>query len=71
MNWSTSLSWLSSTLKSSPPAAAGGADPADMGTAFGLDASFDGLDARAAPVLDTAAAAPLPWEHRLTRRTGL
>ncbi len=70
MNWSTPLSWLSSTLKSSAPAAGGGADPADMGTAFGLDASFDALDADP-PVAEAVAASPLPWEHRLTRRAGL
>ncbi len=48
-------------------------DRADMGTAFGLDASFpahsEALEADAAtPAAD---AAPKPWEHRLTRRSGL
>ena len=42
-----------------------GSDPADMGTAFGLDASFrDELDARLEPKPLTAA----PW---LSRHTGL
>ena len=53
-----------------PVPAGGGADPADMGTAFGLDASFDALDADP-PVAEAVAASPLPWEHRLTRRAGL
>jgi hypothetical protein len=69
MNWSTGFSWLAA-LKPSLASASGDADPADMGTAFGLDASFDALgpdDAAVAP----AATSPLPWEHRLTRRTGL
>jgi hypothetical protein len=41
-------------------------DYADMGTAFGLDATI---------AADAAAPAPPdavpPWEHRLTRRSGL
>lgn len=49
-------------------------DYADLGTAFGLDASVaSGMAAQ--PAADRAAgatAAPvMPWEHRLTRRTGL
>ncbi len=71
MNWSTPLSWLSSTLKSAASIAPDGSDRADMGTAFGLDASFDALDAGDPPRPEAPAPSPLPWEHRLTRRAGL
>jgi len=69
MNWSTRLSWLAA-LKPPQAHAPGDADPADMGTAFGLDASFEAV-VGFEPQPALAAAAPLPWEHRLTRRTGL
>ena len=45
-------------------------DYADLGTAFGLDASVASGTASPASV-DPAGSAPPPWEHRLTRRTGL
>lgn len=46
-------------------------DYADMGTAFGLDATFAaGAAAPAHPDSAAACLAP-PWEYRLTRRTGL
>ncbi|MEO6410656.1 MAG: hypothetical protein ABIO45_18155 [Burkholderiaceae bacterium] len=45
-------------------------DYADLGTAFGLDASVaHGSAASVAPA--TTAHPKLPWEHRLTRRSGL
>ncbi len=49
-------------------------DYADLGTAFGLDASVASAAAAAtsAAVGPTGASAPAPpWEHRLTRRSGL
>lgn len=49
-------------------------DRADMGTAFGLDASFpeqDDESPQAGASAPAADAAPKPWEHRLTRRSGL
>ena len=47
-------------------------DHADMGTAFGLDASFGPADDHP-PMAPGAGPVPisLPWEHRLTRRSGL
>ena len=45
-------------------------DYADLGTAFGLDASV--ASGAAAPAsVEFAGPSPQPWEHRLTRRTGL
>ena len=50
---------------------AGATDYADMGTAFGLDASFACDPAlRIGPDVGEARDLP-PWEHRLTRRSGL
>ncbi|MEO7150539.1 MAG: hypothetical protein ABIX46_02335 [Burkholderiaceae bacterium] len=49
-------------------------DYADLGTAFGLDASVASAiasSASASASVDPAASAAPPWEHRLTRRTGL
>jgi hypothetical protein len=46
----------------------GPTDYADMGTAFGLDATVT-LDPGLAP--QPSADAVPPWEHRLTRRNGL
>ena len=48
-------------------------DYADLGTAFGLDASVASAGrASANPVAPAESATPaLPWEHRLTRRSGL
>ncbi len=44
-------------------------DHADMGTAFGLDASFGPVEA--APALGATDAEAQPWEARLIRRSGL
>lgn len=70
MNWSSGFNWLS-TLKarranrrSSEP------DGGDMGTAFGLDASFGPIDDPVPPSRQTPAS-PVPWEHRVTRRSSL
>ena len=70
MNWSTGLSWL--TALAAPLAAApdGDDDRAGMGTAFGLDASLVDDDSQAWRS-GSEPAATLPWEHRLTRRSGL
>ena len=72
MNWSTSLSWLSA-LKDSHAPPLEEADPADMGTAFGLDASFSApADPAPAelPAAEPHAATPA-WDSRLIRRSGL
>ena len=72
MNWSTGLSWLAA-LKAHPAASpADEADCADMGTAFGLDASFGPVGDEPPRAGDaTSATSSLPWEYRLTRRCGL
>ena len=46
-------------------------DYADLGTAFGLDASVASAAASAADEPAAASAPAPPWEHRLTRRSGL
>lgn len=72
MNWSTGLSWLSALKARREARRSGEPDHADMGTAFGLDASFGPIDDEP-PMLHGSQAAPssLPWEHRLTRRSSL
>ena len=70
MSWATSLSWWAG-FRSPHGAAPHEADPAEMGTAFGLDASFGPAEPEPAPRPDAPAAAPVPWEHRLTRRSCL
>ena len=46
-------------------------DRGDMGTAFGLDASIAPLDSELGAGAPADAPVPAPWEHRLTRRSGL
>lgn len=69
MDWSAGFSWWPA-LRRQRGSESDGADRADMGTAFGLDASFDSADP---PPLHDAApqAAAMPWESRLVRRSGL
>ena len=66
MSWSTGLSWLAALKSPLAPQEAAEPEPADMGTAFGLDASFG-------PVEYEPQSPSLPpcWEDRLTRRCGL
>jgi len=73
MNWTTGLSWLAALKPPAADRAAGEADCADMGTAFGLDASFGPYgDEPATMSRDGASSSSsLPWEYRLTRRSGL
>ena len=61
MEWTARLSWLSGTAQVDEP---GDPDCADMGTAFGLDASFPPADAH--DLCD--APSPSSWERRLVRR---
>jgi hypothetical protein len=69
MDWSATFSWWS-VLRRHGGGRSGDADRADMGTAFGLDASFDAF---APSGFDREAASPAaePWEKRLIRRSGL
>lgn len=46
-------------------------DYADMGTAFGLDATLAAGAALPGEPASAAACVAPPWEYRLTRRTGL
>ena len=70
MNWANSLSWLSALKARRAERRSCEPDHADMGTAFGLDASFGPADA-APPRGPLPPQAPPPWEHRLTRRSSL
>ena len=72
MNWANGLSWWSALNARRDERRSGEPDCADMGTAFGLDASFGPVD-EPPPMLRGALPAPssLPWEHRLTRRSNL
>lgn len=72
MNWSTGLSWLAALKTAAAERSADEADCADMGTAFGLDASFGPAgDEPSAAGNGASCSSSLPWEHRLTRRSSL
>lgn len=72
MNWSNPISWLSALTAQRSETLPGEVDRADMGTAFGLDASFSPAEDEPASADDAlAASTPRPWSHRLTRRMGL
>ncbi|HWH83839.1 MAG TPA: hypothetical protein VNU71_16530 [Burkholderiaceae bacterium] len=70
MNWSSGLTWLATLKPTLGSARDSDDDRAGMGTAFGLDASLGDDDAQAWRAGDEPVAV-LPWEHRLTRRSGL
>lgn len=67
MNLLPGWTWLTSRAARRASAADASPDPADMGTAFGLDASM-------APLSDTKAGPPdqpeprAPWSQRVVRR---
>ncbi len=72
MNWANGLSWLSALNARRDERRVDEPDRADMGTAFGLDASFGPIDEPPPMPLGTLPApGSLPWEHRLTRRSSL
>lgn len=72
MNWHTALSWWSALGARRAERRSVEVDHGDMGTAFGLDASFGPVEADR-PIQRTVMPSPTPepWEYRLTRRTGL
>lgn len=70
MDWSAGFSWWSSLRRERGPGP-NDTDRADMGTAFGLDASFDNLDLPTASADASPPAIATPWESRLVRRSGL
>ena len=71
MDWSAGISWLTA-LGARRRSDAADTDCADMGTAFGLDASF-GTPTMPETALDAAptSSSTTPWESRLVRRSGL
>jgi hypothetical protein len=78
MNWSARFSWLMALRAGREmrpaPCRDGEADMADMGTAFGLDASFDAVSPYAcAPQRDASVPPSLAsaLESRLIRRSRL
>jgi hypothetical protein len=68
MKWSSGLAFLSA-LRGRETTLDGDDDHADMGTAFGLDASFGPVDAE--PAAGAGEVQAQPWEARLIRRSGL
>jgi hypothetical protein len=71
MDWSARFSWLAA-LRAPPELRFDETDRADMGTAFGLDASME--PPAAVPPSSGASAPPdaaTVWESRLIRRSGL
>jgi hypothetical protein len=70
MDWSARFSWFSA-LRGQRSSRSGEADCADMGTAFGLDASVDAYAAPAPSERDMAPLSIPPLESRLIRRSGL
>jgi len=72
MNWANGLAWVSALTSRRAERRSDEPDHADMGTAFGLDASFGPVN-EPPPMALGARAEPgsLPWAHRLTRRSGL
>lgn len=71
MKWSIPMAWLSALSMRRARPHPGDVDGADMGTAFGLDASLGPVEEFQPAADATREPAPLPWEHRLTRRVGL
>jgi hypothetical protein len=71
MDWSTGLSWLAA-LKARRDERFVHTDLADMGTAYGLEASMlPAVDPQPEAPATPAEAGPQPWEHRIIRRSGL
>lgn len=72
MNWAKGLSWWSALRARRVEQRLAERDHGDMGTAFGLDASYGPIDEQP-PMARGVTSAPssLPWEHRLTRRSSL
>jgi hypothetical protein len=71
MDWSSGLSWLAA-LASRRTTRCEVPDRADMGTAFGLDASMVGTQETGPEALPGLARTPLQtWERRVVRRSGL
>jgi hypothetical protein len=70
MNWSSGLTWLATLSRRRDPGEPD-ADHADMGTAFGLDASMSSSEMDCARAEVAAPSAPTHWEYRLIRRCGL
>ncbi len=71
MDWSTGLSWLAA-LKARRDERFAHTDRADMGTAYGLEASMLAADDPQPELPATPAeASAQPWARRIVRRSGL
>lgn len=73
MDWSARFSWLAA-LRARPELRFDETDRADMGTAFGLDASMEPEAPAAVPSPSATSATPdatTAWQSRLIRRSGL
>jgi len=75
MNWAIGVSWVSAWKARHAQRRSSEPDRADMGTAFGLDASFGPAQESPPNALDAPAepceSGTRPWVDRLIRRTGL
>jgi hypothetical protein len=72
MNWSRRFAWFPALRARCVPTRPGPCDPAEMGTAYGLDASFGaGTGDPPARPSDPAGPDARPWADRLTRRSSL
>ena len=67
MNWSERFAWWA-VLRGKRVPRSDAPDSAEMGTAYGLDQSFDRIDL---PEPLAPPAEPRPWSNRLIRRSGL
>jgi hypothetical protein len=67
MDWASGLSWLAALATVTIAPRPDDMDGADMGTAFGLDASIESAG-HDDPGDDHA---PAPWERRIVRRSHL
>ena len=66
MSWSTGRSWLAALKSPLASQESAEPEPADMGTAFGLDASFGAVEYEPPSQPQSPS-----WEQRLNRRCGL
>lgn len=71
MNWENGLSWLSALKSTRIERPAHEHDHAEMGTAFGLEASMAALPGHGSPTWQLPPAAAEAWERRVVRRSGL
>jgi hypothetical protein len=73
MNWTNGISWFSALRAVRVTRPANVFDNAEMGTAFGLEASMVEPEGDDSPIWKSAStpAAAEVWERRIVRRSGL